>query len=118
MVVKGGDRPMIVCASCGAGLRDDSRFCDRCGTMVPPSAQYQPYYYGPFYQIPADPQLIKEVVNTLALYLTRIDLKTMKEVLTAVSELLALGEGAWRARQYLRKWVDDWKQKRASETEP
>ena len=116
---------MIACPSCGAALREDSRFCDRCGTMLrlpEPRVQYQPYYYGPtpFHPvpIPADPQLIKDVFNTLALYFYQLDWATIRNVSTELSELILCGKGAWTAAQYLRKWVDAWKRPRPSETEP
>ena len=83
--------------------------------------EYPPYYYGPAPfpgPIPADPQLIQEVFNTLALYWNRIDWKTMWDVFVKVSEVAAYGKGAWDAAQYLRKWVASWKGERASETEP
>jgi len=81
-------------------------------------AQRPQYYWAPYSPIPADPQLIQEVFNTLALYWNQTDWKTMWDVFVKISQLAASGKVAWEAAQYLRRWVDSWKGRRASDTEP
>lgn len=111
---------MIACPSCGEALREDSRFCDKCGTMLPIPEKpvmpyYQPYSYipGPYpVPIPADLQLIQEVLTLLTPYLKQLDWTTIKSVANALADLVTLGGAALAARRYLEELVRALKQRR------
>ncbi len=84
--------------------------------MLPTPEKRGPVYYQPpmayGVPIPADPQLIQEVVNLLTLYLKQLDWITIRSVVSALADLLALGEGAWAARRYLEELVRARKQQK------
>jgi predicted nucleic acid-binding Zn ribbon protein len=102
---------MIACPSCGAALREDSRFCDKCGTMLPTSEKSAQYYTYPV-PLPADLQLIQEVLTLLTPYWNQLDWNTIRSVVSALGDLVALGGAALAARRYLREWVRALKQQR------
>jgi hypothetical protein len=78
--------------------------------------EYRPYY-SPSYltPTPADPQLIKDVLNLLILYWNQLDWVTLGKVLDALSKFYLLGEGAYAAARYLREWSHARKRQRALE---
>ena len=84
--------------------------------MLPtPEKQGPPCYYtpGPYpVPIPADLQLIQEVLTLLTPYLKQLDWGTVKNVVGALADLVTLGGAALAARQYLIEWVRARKQQK------
>jgi hypothetical protein len=111
---------MIVCQSCGEALREDSRFCDKCGAMLPTPEERGPVYYEPpmAYGVPiplptpADLQLIQQVLTLLTPYLKQPDWNTAKNVFDWLADLASLGAAASVARQHLKEWVRALKERR------
>jgi hypothetical protein len=90
---------MIVCASCGTGLRDDSRFCDRCGAQLE-ARGYQPQYAPPaLTYVPFD--LILQALTYVVQTWNQLDVQQKIEILRLAGEAAA---GSLLAVQELHDW--------------
>lgn len=90
---------MIVCASCGAGLRDDSRFCDRCGAQLE-ARGYQPQYAPPpLTYVPFD--LVLQALTYVVQTWNQLDVQQKIEILRLAGEAAA---GSLLAVQKLHDW--------------
>jgi len=93
---------MIACPLCGAELREDSRFCDKCGAQLPRRGFPQAgYAYAPI--IPMPVALGPDLVQQALMYLNQLDLQQKTEVLYLAWQAT---RGALWAKQRLREWLE------------
>jgi predicted amidophosphoribosyltransferase len=85
---------MILCPVCGVGLRDDARFCDKCGVQLE-APDYQSYFYQP----PAD--LVLQAITYLAQMWNQLDVQERIQILHLAGEAAT---GTVFAAEKLRQW--------------
>lgn len=95
-----GFEGMILCPLCGAGLRDDARFCDMCGVQIG-ARGYQPYFYQPppLAYVPFD--LVLQTITYVTQMWNQLDVQQKIEILHLAADTIA---GALLARQRLESW--------------
>lgn len=97
---------MIACPSCGAALREDSRFCDKCGVQLPRRGFPQAgYAYAPFVPMPValGPDLVQQALMYLVQAWNQLNLQEKVAVLVLAERA---AKGAFCARQRIREWFE------------